>query len=194
METITALLRDNGGAVYLVLFGYCALKSGVLPVFAGYAAHVGVLDPTTVALAVFAGGYLGDEVRFRLARRYGAGLTAGRPRLARLIGDARAMMDRYGALYIFAYRYPKGMRTVGALPVGLSEMPWSRFTLLNAASAGLWTALLVGAGFLFGATLEKAATENYAAASILLLLLFIVVAVVAWRRMKRPDARASGSA
>jgi membrane protein DedA with SNARE-associated domain len=182
METINDLLRDSGSTVYLVLFAYCALKSGVLPVFAGYAAHLGVLDLTSVVLSVFVGGYLGDEIRFHLARFYGVGLTVGRPRLARLIGEARAMMDRYGALYIFAYRYPKGLRTVGALPVGLSEMSWRRFTLLNAASASLWTALLVGAGFLFGAAIERIVTENFAPASILLLLLFIVVAVIGWRK------------
>ena len=48
METIFQLLRDYGTAVYLILFLYCALKSGALPLFGGYAAQQGVLDPLWV--------------------------------------------------------------------------------------------------------------------------------------------------
>ena len=71
METVLQLLRDYGTAVYLILFLYCALKSGALPLFGGYAAQQGALDPFWVAGAAFAGGYLGDELRFFLARKYG---------------------------------------------------------------------------------------------------------------------------
>jgi membrane-associated protein len=41
METVLALVRDYGTAVYVLLFAYCALKSGSLPLFAGYAAQTG---------------------------------------------------------------------------------------------------------------------------------------------------------
>ena len=38
------------------------------------------------------------------------------------MGRAQRLMARYGALYIFLYRYPKGMRTIGALPLDLGDM------------------------------------------------------------------------
>lgn len=82
METVLQLLRDHGPAVYSILFLYCALKSGALPLFGGYAAQQGVLDPVWVASAAFAGGYLGDEARFALARRCGESFMVERPRLA----------------------------------------------------------------------------------------------------------------
>ena len=144
MQTVLALIDDYGTAVYAILFLYCALKSGALPLFGGYAAQQGVLDPVAVGAAALAGGYLGDELRFALARRYGMAWTAGRPRLARWMARARRLLERYGTAYLFLYRYPKGMRTVGALPVGMTDMRWRRFTALNAASALLWATLLVG--------------------------------------------------
>jgi membrane protein DedA with SNARE-associated domain len=185
METILALVRDYGTAVYLLLFAYCALKSGSLPLFAGYAAQTGALDVATVAAATFAGGYLGDEARFSLARRYGHRLSTGRPRIARLIARGTDLLDRYGLFYVFLYRYPKGMRTIGALPVGLTTMRWQSFTALNAASAALWTGLLVGAGFVFGKTLEQAVASNWAAASVLLLLAFAGLTGWLWWRASR---------
>jgi membrane protein DedA with SNARE-associated domain len=69
-------------------------------------------------------------------------------------------MDHYGKSYIFLYRYPKGMRTIGALSVGFGNMPWSQFTIYNAASAGMWTSIMIGAEYLFGATVEQAVTEK----------------------------------
>ena len=183
METIFQLLRDYGTAVYLILFLYCALKSGALPLFGGYAAQQGVLDPLWVAGAAFAGGYLGDELRFHLAKKYGEELIKNRPRLASWLGKAKLMLERYGTAYIFLYWYPKGMLTVGSFPLGLTSMDWPLFTALNAASALVWVVILVGSGFLFGSAIDQAVSNNWGIASMVMLGLFIVLSLVAWRRM-----------
>ena len=81
METVWTLIDHYGTAVYIILFLYCALKSGALPLFGGYAAQQGVLDPILVSVAALAGGYLGDELRFGVARYYGTGWLSGKPRL-----------------------------------------------------------------------------------------------------------------
>lgn len=189
METILALVREYGTAVYVLLFGYCALKSGSLPLFAGYAAQAGALDVAGVVAASFAGGYLGDEARFALARRYGDDLAKGRPRLARFMENGKRLLAHYGVAYLFLYRYPKGMRTIGALPVGLTDMHWPVFSALNGASAALWAGLLVGAGYIFGQQIERAVASNWAAGSVILLAAFLALTGLAWWRVSRLPAR-----
>ena len=44
MEGLLELIQEYGLWVYLLLFAYCALKSGALPLFAGYAAQAGALE------------------------------------------------------------------------------------------------------------------------------------------------------
>lgn len=185
MDTVLTILRDYGTAFYVVLFAYCALKSGSLPLFAGYAAQTGALDPVLVGAATFAGGYLGDEARFAVSRRYGDAIADGRPKVAQMVERGRCLLDRYGVVYMFVYRYPKGMRTIGALPVGLTDMGRTQFTALNAASALVWTLLLVGVGYLFGESVEHAIASNWGLASVALLVVFVVGFVVAWRRLAR---------
>ena len=185
METILSLVSEYGALVYLLLFGYCALKSGALPLFGGYAAQAGALDVSYVALATFAGGYLGDELRFSLARNYGVSIVDNRPKLKALMVKAEAMMERHGTAYIFLYRYPKGMRTIGALPVGLTNIEWRRFTLLNGLSSLLWTCLLVGAGYLFGSAIEEAVRAGWGFVSVALLLIFLTAFFFAWRRINQ---------
>lgn len=53
MEGVLALIEQYGLLVYLLLFGYCALKSGWLPLFAGYAAHTSALYVGFVALVTW---------------------------------------------------------------------------------------------------------------------------------------------
>ena len=179
------LIQDYGIWIYLLLFAYCSLKSGALPLFAGYGAYVGALEIVPVAVATFAGGYLGDEARFAVARKYGDAWALKWPRVQKAIAAAQALDARYGWVYIFLYRYPKGMRTIGALPIGLGSMSWGNFTALNAASALVWTFALVGIGFAFGAQIEQAVSAGWGSASVFLLVLMVFGILYAWWRINR---------
>lgn len=188
MDVLLNLLDEYGHLAYVLLFLYCAMKSGALPLFAGMAAQYGYLDLSLVMLVVFCGGYLGDELRFYWVRRYGEGFIMTRPRLAKLASNAKLLLDRYGLIYMFIYRYPKGMRTIGAIPVALTEIKWIKFTCLNAASAALWTAILTGAGFLFGRTLENLVSQQWGMFSVVLLFIFVALSYLGWRTVKMPAA------
>jgi membrane-associated protein len=117
MEQVLQLLRDYGPLIYGLLFAYCALKSGTLPLFAGFAAGKGALDPLLVVIFVFAGAVLGDEARFAAARRWGVSFLPSSPKVDVMMKRGISMAARYGEAYLFLYRYPKGMRTVGAFPI-----------------------------------------------------------------------------
>ena len=189
MDAVLSLIDDYGIWVYLLLFGYCALKSGALPLFGGLAAQAGALDLGLVAVATFAGGYIGDEVRFAVARRYGTGFLASKPRLTSLMKKASALLERHGSAYIFLYRYPKGMRTIGALPVGLTSITWPRFTILNATSALLWAALLIGVGYIFGEAVEQAVNDGWGMWSVGFLILFLAATAFAWWRISSSTSK-----
>jgi membrane protein DedA with SNARE-associated domain len=174
METILDLLDQYGLLVYIILFLYCALKSGWLPLFASYAAYLGALQVELVAFSTFLGGYLGDEIRFYAAKTYGVSWMKRSGTLIRLFEKAKILVEKYGVTYIFIYRYPKGLRTIGALPMGLTDLSWKKFTLLNMSSAGLWVLIMVGGGYFFGKRFEVLGIENLTAISILLLCVFLI--------------------
>lgn len=196
METANALAAEYGPWLYALLFGYAALKSGFLPVAAGYLAALGSLDWRWAMLAAFAGGYLGDEVRFWIARRYGGWLRA-RPRLVAPMAVATMALNRYGVGYIFLYRYAKGLRTIGALPLGLSAWSWRRFSPLNFLSAALWAFLLVGGGYVAGEAVVTALGVHAGWFGIAVLIVVTIAAAIVWRATARRLAgsdRAQGGA
>lgn len=192
MDAINQWVQINATLVYVLLFGYCALKSGALPLFAGVLVHTGSLSLWPVVVASFLGAYLGDELRFAVARRYGHQFLGRWARTRRWLATGERLMDRYGSAYIFLYRYPKGMRTIGALPVGLSAMPWARFTILNGMSAALWTGILVTVGYAFGASITQAVESNWGWVTVVLLILFMGVAGLAIRSLTRAAKMPAG--
>jgi len=189
MEQLLNWIAINQTAVYLLVFGYCALKSGALPLLAGVLAQTGALELTPVIAASFLGGYLGDEARFAVARRYGDKLFTSRPKWRRFVDRAAEVSQKYGNAYIFLYRYPKGMRTIGALPIGLSDMSWLRFTILNALSAALWSGLLVGAGVLLGDQIVDAVDSWWGTLSVVMLVVFLGLSWLAFRKFGRLEMR-----
>lgn len=181
METILSIISDYGLLSYVILFLYCALKSGSLPLFAGIAAHLGAMDVALVATVVFLGGYLGDELRFYVGRKYGVDKLSANPRYQKAVHTAKLLLNRFGKSYIFLYRYPKGMRTIGALPVALTDMHWPVFTALNFASAATWALALVGTGYWFGSALDDVVGDNWGSFSVALLAAFLLMTYIAWR-------------
>lgn len=188
MDAILSWIEVNAALVYLLLFGYCLLKSGALPLFAGVLVSSDVLLAIPVITAAFLGGYLGDELRFAVARRYGAAMQRRWPRTRAWIARGNRLMAKYGRAYIFLYRYPKGMRTIGALPLGTGPMRWEVFTVLNACSAALWCAILVGAGFVFGQSITDMIEKGYGFVSVMLLIVFLGLGWFAMRRIDRLEA------
>lgn len=182
MDTVLELINQYGSQVYIILFLYCALKSGWLPLFAGYVAYLQALDVQLVALVTLLGGYLGDELRFFIARKYGALWVSRSKVLNTLFERGKVLLDKYGVGYIFLYRYPKGLRTIGALPIGLTNISWLRFTILNASSAAVWVCIMVGGGYYFGETFDAIGMETLTAVSILFLIAF---ALSLWRLYKK---------
>jgi membrane protein DedA with SNARE-associated domain len=193
LDTLLTIIRDYGWLSYFILFAYCALKSGSLPLFAGIAAQLDALNIVFVASLVFLGGYLGDELRFYLGRKYGVQNLSSKAWYQRSVSSATLLLQHYGKAYIFLYRYPKGMRTIGALPVALTDMNWPMFTFLNASSALLWTIVLVGGGYVFGSAIESMVGSHWGIFSIALLIAFILVSYIAFRQISVKVTRESDS-
>lgn len=61
-------------------------------------------------------------------------------------------------------------------------MNWRRFTLLNASSAALWTGVMVGMGYVFGAQIEQFVIESWTMFSVSLLAVFALSVYFIYRR------------
>jgi membrane protein DedA with SNARE-associated domain len=148
---VADLLSQYG---YLALFGGSLLEGETLLLLAGVAAHGGYLSFPLVVLVAFAGGTLGDQFFFLIGRRYGDRVLARWPRFAAPAARVRGLIDRHSALLIVGVRFMYGLRLVGPVVIGTSDVPAWRFAVFNMIGASIWAVGVAGVGYLFGHAIQ----------------------------------------
>lgn len=180
--SLAQLLSDYG---YWAVFGGTMLEGETILVLAGFAVHQGYLSmPTTLAIA-FAGGTLGDQLFFWLGRRWGQTLLDRLPNSAPRVRRMNDLLVRHRAPVIIGVRFMYGLRVVGPIVIGASDVPPWRFAVLNMLGAAIWALLVGGLGYLFGHTLELLLTDIKEIEVAALCLILVVGALLAilhlWR-------------
>ena len=183
------LIRQHGDAAYSFMFAFATSHSLLLTLFAGYAASSGVFGVGTLIVVCWVGSFLGDVVRFWIARRYGARWLSRAPRLERMVNIAARLADRHYLWMILFHRYPHGLRGVAAFAYGLSRLPWSTFLALNFVAAGIWACAVVSAGYAFGQLSEKMMNDASSGLGIVMLIVFLGLSWILSKKLERVAER-----
>jgi len=179
--TLSQLVADYG---YAAVFIGSLLEGETVLLLAGIAVHRELLSFAVVVGVAFLGGTLGDQLLFRLGRRYGTAILERWPVLARRAVPVHFQIRRHENVLIVGVRFMYGLRLVGPFVIGMSEVSASKFALLNILGAAIWAPLVVGAGYLFGETLSWLITDlgHYEALGLLLVVAVIALVVLVRRR------------
>lgn len=137
-------------------YGYGAIAAGTflegetVLLAAGAAAARGYLWlPMIIAVAAFF-GFLGDQIFFFVGRRYGRNLVAHFPSLQPKVARVSALLERHDAPVILAIRFLYGVRTVGPMAIGMSQVHWIRFLTFNLIGAAVWATAVASVGYGLG--------------------------------------------
>ena len=154
--SLPQILNDYG---YWAVFVGSLLEGETILVLAGWAAFQGYLSlPLTVGIA-FAGGTLGDQIFFWIGRFGGKPLLAKLPHSVARVARLNALLIRFDAPLIIGIRFMYGVRILGPIVIGSSQiLPW-RFAAFNIIGAAVWAPLIAGVGYLFGRSIEKLIPE-----------------------------------
>jgi membrane-associated protein len=200
MQAITNwLLNLSGPLVYLMVaalvFSEDALFFGfVLPgesaaVIGGViaSAHHGVDLPVLMVVVVLA-AIIGDSVGYEVGRRFGPRLLATRfaTKHQERIERSRTFMRERGPVAVFLGRFVALFRAMVPALAGLSQLPYRRFLLFNAAGGLIWGIGYTLLGYLTGAAYKQAAsTAGTAAAVVVGAVVLVLLIVWAVRRHRK---------
>jgi membrane protein DedA with SNARE-associated domain len=183
--TLQYLVEHYG---YLAVFVGTFLEGETILLIAGFAAHRGYLNLPLVMLIAFIGSFLGDQFYFYLGRQHGRRILARFPRFQPQAEKVHRLLERYHAPVIVALRFLYGIRTVGPMVIGMSQVPSGRFFFFNMIGGLIWAPLIAGGGYLFGHALELVLqdVQRYEEAALWgLLLLGGVLWLIHWLRERR---------
>jgi len=172
------------------LFAGAAVEGETIVVIGGMMVHRGIL-PFLPAIAAAAGGsFLSDQLFFMLGRRFRDHSIVQRIQRKPAFAKALATFDRHPLLFVFAFRFLYGLRTVSPIAIGTTQLRARTFLLLNAAAAAVWGATFVSVGLFFGTAIEeafgriKSLTHVLIGAGVAALVLWLVLAFVRRRRKR----------
>jgi membrane protein DedA with SNARE-associated domain len=166
---------------YLAVFAGALLEGEVVLVLAGFVAHQGYLQLPIVMAVAFCGGTLGDQCFYFLGRRWGEALLGRLPARFESKADlVNRLLLRYHAWVIVLIRFMYGLRTIGPIVIGMSDVPPPRFLRFNLLGAAIWAVLVAGIGFLFGHSLHGLVArgghvEEYGALAVFALIGLVAV-------------------
>ncbi len=185
LASFLELLRQHGDAAYGLIFAFAGSHSLLLTLFAGYASSSGALSIGTLIVIVWAGSFAGDAFRFWIGRRFGADWLVPFARLHRASQIVIRLADRYYVWMILLHRYPHGIRGVAGFAYGMSRLPWSTFLALNFVAAGLWSGVILSAGYAFGRVSEKLMNDASSSLGAVMLIVFLLLSWILSRKLER---------
>lgn len=143
-------------AVFLIAFienVFPPFPSDVAVVFAGSLIAIGQAGFIPILLLATAGSTAGFILAYKIGDWFGDKiLEQGKIKFIPVasVRKAEAWFTRYGYWLIVVNRFLAGTRAVIAFFAGMSELNLLRTTVLSFASALLWNAILVSAGWYLG--------------------------------------------
>lgn len=189
--------------IYLVLFGISVGENLVPPVpgdvavvVAGSLVGFGTISMLPTFSIAVVGSVLGFLAMYGIGRQLGEAIHDPE-RLRWLpsgpLDTVATWLDRWGYGVVAANRFLSGGRAVIALLVGASELRLGPTALWATVSALLWTALLVGSGYMVGSEWERVlhGLRVYGKTVSLALAVIGLVAGIRWWRRRRAGATAT---
>lgn len=171
-------------AIMVHQYGYAAILVGAILeaesilILGGFAAHQGYLALAVVATLAALGGFVGGQLYFGVGRRFGTGVTSRFPSVTAKTHRADQWILRYPKLSVIGVRFLYGFQIAGPIAIGMSTMPWMRFTVLNFIGAVLWAILMTGVGFFFGHAAQTMLGDLHLYEGVIAVLVILVALLV----------------
>ncbi|MCA1575281.1 MAG: DedA family protein [Acidobacteria bacterium] len=169
---------------YVGIFLWAFIEGEVGMVLAGSLAQQGYFSYKWVAVTAFMGGFFGDQFYFWLGRYYGSRVFDRFPRIGVHAGKARDLLNRYNTLFILTNRFMYGVRIVGPIVVGTTNISSRKFLWLNMISTIVWAVTVTGLGFAFADAVEYVVDHIHRAEQ-LLVGIVVTVGVGYWLYQRR---------
>ena len=177
---VSQLISDNG---YLAILITTFFEGETIQIFAGWAAHKGLLSFPMVVATGFAGSLAGDQLYYWLGRRFGRPLMHRFPGLEKRSDPALAMLRRYDNWFILGFRFVYGVRNIAPFACGVAGIGAWRYTLLNMTAALIWATSFCMVGYFFGKAIGRM-VDHYGMTVVLPSVLAIILASIFAHRIR----------
>lgn len=177
----------------IAVFLGCLAEGETAALLGGFFAHQQVFALWQSVLAAFFGAALGDTGFFLLGRHFARHRWVCSLRRQPGFDRADQLLRQHPNGFVLSNRFVYGMRLVGGVAAGLTEISLARFIVLNMVSALVWALLFSTLGYLFGLGAQQVLGRALHAHQRLWLALALALAMGLAALLVRARRRRTGS-
>jgi membrane protein DedA with SNARE-associated domain len=175
--TFESIIRDYG---YWALLIGTFFEGETILIIAGLSAHLGLLQLPYVMLIAFIGSFSGDQSYYFIGYFKGRELIQKHLKWKRRVERVNKYIERYHNLVMLGFRFVYGMRIATPFVMGMSRnIKTTRFFILNAIGAVIWSVSVSAGGYFFGYALEGF-MKNVKYYERLAIIIIIIMGIVLW--------------
>jgi membrane protein DedA with SNARE-associated domain len=176
-STIESIIRDYG---YWALLIGTFFEGETILIIAGLSAHLGLLQLPYVMLIAFIGSFSGDQLYYFIGYFKGRELLQKHLKWQRRVERVNKHIERYHNLVMLGFRFVYGMRITTPFVMGTSKnIKTTRFFILNAIGAIIWSVSVSAGGYFFGYALEGF-IKNVKHYEKMAIIIIIIIGIVLW--------------
>jgi len=152
VQYLEHLVRSHG---YWVLFVGTFLEGETPLILGGLCAKLGLLKLPVVISIAFVGSFFGDQIWFFIGYFKGREILSKHHKWQKRADRVHTAMKRYHTVIMLGFRFVYGMRIMTPFVIGLDkQITMTRFFVLNAIGAALWSLVFALGGYFFGYALQ----------------------------------------
>lgn len=176
-STFESIIRDYG---YWALLIGTFFEGETILIIAGLSAHLGLLQLPYVMLIAFIGSFTGDQSYYFIGYFKGRDLLQKHLKWKRRVERVNKYIERYHNFVMLGFRFVYGMRIATPFVMGMSKnIKTTRFFILNAIGAIIWSVSVSAGGYFFGYALEGF-LKNVKYYEKLAIIIIIIMGIVLW--------------
>ena len=175
--TLESIIRDYG---YWALLIGTFFEGETILIIAGLSAHLGLLQLPYVMLIAFIGSFTGDQSYYFIGYFKGRELLHKHLKWKRRVERVNKYIERYHNFVMLGFRFVYGMRIATPFVMGMSKnIKTTRFFILNAIGAIIWSVSVSTGGYFFGYALEGF-LKNVKYYEKMAIIIIIIMGIVLW--------------
>ena len=176
-STFESIIRDYG---YWALLIGTFFEGETILIIAGLSAHLGLLQLPYVMLIAFIGSFTGDQSYYFIGYFKGRELLQKHLKWKRRVERINKHIERYHNLVMLGFRFVYGMRIATPFVMGMSKnIKTTRFFILNAIGAIIWSVSVSAGGYFFGYALEGF-LKDVKLYEKMAIIIIIIMGIVLW--------------
>jgi len=192
------LVNTIGSLGYMGIFFLMAIESSFIPfpselilIPAGALVASGEMNFTIVLFMAILGSLFGALINYMIAYYFGRKVinklifSYGKFFLIKekTIRKSEKYFNKHGEITTFVGRLIPAIRQLISLPAGFSRMNLFKFSFYTALGAGIWSAILIGIGYLLGVSVGNESLKIVT----LVLLIFVLLVVIVYILFNRKN-------